>query len=48
VTSSSLEVLAGLGLSDSEYLDLMIFKDEKPSPFCESHLRHRIVLLRNG
>lgn len=34
VTSSSLEVLAGLGLSDSEYIDLMIFKDGKPSPFC--------------
>lgn len=35
VTSSSLEVLAGLGLSDAEYLDLMIFKNGKPSSFCE-------------
>lgn len=35
VTSSSLEVLAGLGLSDSEYMENMIFKDGKPSAFCE-------------
>lgn len=35
VTSSSLEVLAGLSLKDGEYGDMMIFKDGKPSPFCE-------------
>ena len=29
VTSSSLEVLAGLGLSSQEYIDHMIFKDGK-------------------
>ncbi|CAE6431608.1 unnamed protein product [Rhizoctonia solani] len=39
VTSSSLEVLAGLGLSDSEYIDHMIFKDGKPSPFYESYVK---------
>ncbi|QRV92303.1 glutamate dehydrogenase (NAD+) [Ceratobasidium sp. AG-Ba] len=39
VTSSSLEVLAGLGLSDSEYIDLMLFKDGKPTPFYESYVR---------
>jgi len=39
VTSSSLEVLAGLGLSDQEYLDLMIFKDGKPSEFYESYVK---------
>ena len=39
VTSSSLEVLAGLALSTEEYVDLMIFKDGKPSPFYESYVR---------
>ncbi|KAJ7081614.1 NADH-dependent glutamate dehydrogenase [Mycena belliarum] len=39
VTSSSLEVLAGLALSTSEYTDLMIFKNNKPSPFYESYVR---------
>ncbi|WOO79432.1 NAD-specific glutamate dehydrogenase [Vanrija pseudolonga] len=39
VTSSSLEVLAGLSLSDSEYTDLMIFKDGKPSPFYQSYVK---------
>ncbi|KAG8732549.1 NAD-dependent glutamate dehydrogenase [Ceratobasidium sp. 414] len=39
VTSSSLEVLAGLSLSDTEYIDLMIFKDGKPSAFYESYVR---------
>ncbi|KAK8846866.1 hypothetical protein IAR55_005956 [Kwoniella newhampshirensis] len=39
VTSSSLEVLAGLGLNDEEYLDLMIFKDGKPSPFYQSYVK---------
>ena len=38
VTSSSLEVLAGLGLNDEEYIENMIFKDGKSSPFCESSL----------
>ncbi|KAF8872238.1 NAD-specific glutamate dehydrogenase [Infundibulicybe gibba] len=39
VTSSSLEVLAGLALSTQEYLDLMIFKDGKPSAFYQSYVK---------
>ncbi|KAG9031674.1 NAD-dependent glutamate dehydrogenase, partial [Tulasnella sp. JGI-2019a] len=39
VTSSSLEVFAGLGLSDQEYLDLMIFKDGKPSKFYQNYVK---------
>ena len=39
VTSSSLEVLAGLGLSSQEYIDHMIFKDGKPSEFYQSYVR---------
>lgn len=39
MTSSSLEVLAGLGLSDQEYLDLMVFKDGNPSSFYQSYVR---------
>lgn len=39
VTSSSLEVLAGLGLSNDDYLDLMVFKDGKPSEFYKSYVR---------
>ncbi|KAI0345625.1 NADH-dependent glutamate dehydrogenase [Trametopsis cervina] len=39
VTSSSLEVLAGLALSTDEYLNLMIFKDGKPSEFYQSYVR---------
>ncbi|KAJ7637550.1 Glutamate/Leucine/Phenylalanine/Valine dehydrogenase-domain-containing protein [Mycena polygramma] len=39
VTSSSLEVLAGLALSTSEYTNLMIFKDGKPSTFYEAYVR---------
>ncbi|KAL6304426.1 NAD-specific glutamate dehydrogenase [Sparassis latifolia] len=39
VTSSSLEVLAGLALSTQEYVDLMIFKDGKPSRFYQSYVR---------
>ena len=35
VTSSSLEVLAGLSLNDEEYIENMIFKDGKSSAFCE-------------
>ena len=34
VTSSSLEVLAGLSLKDGEYGELMMVKDGKPSSFC--------------
>jgi len=37
VTSSSLEVLAGLALSTEEYVDLMLFKDGKPSQFYQSY-----------
>lgn len=39
VTSSSLEVLAGLALNTEEYLDLMIFKDGKPSEFYQSYVK---------
>lgn len=39
VTSSSLEVLAGLALSTDEYVDLMIFKDGKPSDFYKSYVQ---------
>jgi len=39
VTSSSLEVLVGLALSTQEYLDLMIFKDDKPSDFYQSYVQ---------
>jgi len=39
VTSSSLEVLAGLALSTQEYVDLMIFKDGQPSEFYKSYVR---------
>ncbi|KZS93784.1 NAD-specific glutamate dehydrogenase [Sistotremastrum niveocremeum HHB9708] len=38
VTSSSLEVLAGLGLSNEQYTDLMIFKDGKPSTFYQKYV----------
>ncbi|KAM6494297.1 NADH-dependent glutamate dehydrogenase [Amanita muscaria] len=39
VTSSSLEVLAGLALATQEYLDLMIFKNGKPSEFYQSYVK---------
>ncbi|KAH9932722.1 NAD-dependent glutamate dehydrogenase [Epithele typhae] len=39
VTSSSLEVLAGLSLASDEYERLMIFKDGKPSAFYEAYVR---------
>jgi len=39
VTSSSLEVLAGLSLSTEEYTNLMIFKDGKPSEFYQSYVK---------
>ncbi|KAF4577409.1 NAD-dependent glutamate dehydrogenase [Pleurotus pulmonarius] len=39
VTSSSLEVLAGLALDTQEYVDLMIFKNGKPSPFYQSYVK---------
>ena len=39
MTSSSLEVLAGLALSTEEYVDLMMFKDNKPSDFYQSYVK---------
>ncbi|KAI0075077.1 NAD-dependent glutamate dehydrogenase [Panus rudis PR-1116 ss-1] len=39
VTSSSLEVLAGLSLSSDEYTEWMIFKDGKPSEFYQSYVK---------
>src|ERR1700679_889856 len=40
VTSSSLEVLAGLALSTEEYVELMLFKDGKPSQFYQSYVKN--------
>lgn len=34
-----MEVLAGLALSTNEYVELMIFKDGKPSPFYQSYVK---------
>jgi len=39
VTSSSLEVLAGLALSTEEYTNHMIFKDGKPSEFYQKYVK---------
>ena len=39
VTSSSLEVLAGLALSTDEYVDLMVFKNGQPTPFYQSYVQ---------
>lgn len=39
VTSSSLEVLAGLGLSNEEYLELMVFANGQPSAFYQSYVK---------
>jgi len=39
VTSSSLEVLAGLALSTEEYTNLMIFQDNRPSDFYQSYVK---------
>jgi glutamate dehydrogenase len=39
VTSSSLEVLAGLALSTEEYVELMLFKDGRPSQFYQSYVK---------
>lgn len=39
MTSSSLEVLAGLSLSNAEYLDLMVFHAGQPSPFYSAYVR---------
>ncbi|KAF8743736.1 hypothetical protein AX14_000707 [Amanita brunnescens Koide BX004] len=39
VTSSSLEVLAGLVLSTEEYVNLMVFKEGKPSEFYQNYVK---------
>ena len=39
VTSSSLEVLAGLALTTDEYIKLMVFKDGQPSAFYQAYVR---------
>ena len=46
VTSSSLEVLAGLSLSDDEYRQCMMFTDGKPSDFYRSYVAdiQRVVI----
>lgn len=40
VTSSSLEVLAGLSFTDQEYIDNMIFTDGKPSAFYNAYVKN--------
>ena len=39
VTSSSLEVLAGLALNEEEYTNLMMYKDGKPSEFYQNYVK---------
>lgn len=39
VTSSSLEVLAGLALNEAEYTDLMMYKNGQPSPFYNNYVK---------
>lgn len=39
VTSSSLEVLAGLALTSDEFVEHMVFTDGKPSAFYESYVK---------
>ncbi|TIB98437.1 NAD-dependent glutamate dehydrogenase [Wallemia mellicola] len=39
VTSSSLEVLAGLALNEDEYVNLMMYKDGKPSEFYNNYVK---------
>lgn len=39
VTSSSLEVLAGLVFTTEEYMDLMVFKDGEPSTFYQTYVK---------
>lgn len=39
VTSSSQEVLAGLALTDAEYTEHMLFKNDQPSPFYEAYVK---------
>lgn len=39
VTSSSLEVLAGLALNEEEYPELMMYTNGKPSSFYESYVK---------
>lgn len=39
VTSSSLEVLCGLSLTDEEYIENMLFKDGKPTNFYLGYVR---------
>lgn len=39
VTSSSLEVLAGLVFTTEEYMDSMVFKDGEPSKFYQTYVK---------
>ena len=49
VTSSSLEVLVGLGLSDKEYIDWMCFKDDKPTDFYMKYVHDiQYIIARNA
>ncbi|KAF8632070.1 hypothetical protein AX15_002068 [Amanita polypyramis BW_CC] len=48
VTSSSLEVLAGLALSTDEFIDLMVFKDGKPSEFYQNYVKDIQSIISNN
>ena len=49
VTSSSLEVLVGLALSDQEYIENMLFHDDKPTPFYMDYVRDiQKIIVRNA
>lgn len=49
VTSSSLEVLVGLSLTDEEYIQNMLFVDGKPTPFYMNYVRDiQSIIARNA
>lgn len=49
VTSSSLEVLVGLALSDQEYIENMLFHDDKPTLFYMDYVRDiQKIIVRNA
>ncbi|PWN49527.1 putative glutamate dehydrogenase, NAD(+)-specific [Violaceomyces palustris] len=49
VTSSSLEVLCGLSLTDEEYVDSMLFKNGKPTNFYLGYVRDiQTIIARNA
>lgn len=48
VTSSSLEVLAGLALTDREYESLMCVKDGSPTPFRQKYVSAILEIIREN